>query len=168
MTDDKWMDEILEKSEKEHIHQKIGYAIECIKNLDVSEALETLEMLTEELGTNVEQKWVDREQKEVNRVKSILESLGLVNLQQHYHGRGAYTYTESDFVRALRQEFEELRRAIHNIHQEQREILYHFRGRNVSPPLRRDRYSDPPDPTRMPEPDGQISREEWDRLIRGR
>lgn len=131
MENDKWMDEIFEKTEKEHIHQKVRYAIECIRNLDVSEALETLEELVVELGTEVETISVSRlncEQKELDRVKAILSVLGIQGhsgYHNHSHGRGAYTYTytETEFVGALRQEFEELRRALHDLQYVNREVL---------------------------------------------
>ncbi len=71
MSDDKWLDELLDKTEKEEILDTLKRALEYLDDLDVRKAYNVLELLYESLGGEYDAgKYVEEIEKKVGQAWS--------------------------------------------------------------------------------------------------
>ncbi len=127
-TDDRWMDEILNSSEKQEILAKIKEAIGQIEGLRVDDALEVLWSLHDELDEDVEKKEVKNfEQNLKSTVEDALRGHSHQWHQPHSHSHGLSDGTETghsyNSMRDLFDEFQEMKGYMQELHHLYRQHL---------------------------------------------
>lgn len=173
MSDDKWLDEILDRTERDDIFERVGRALRHLDDMDVKEAYKVLQKLHDELDEydidkNVKEVKSEFEKTLEENVHSILNELDPEHpsylspqmMTSHNHGHShdwqgnSYT-TTIDPVEVIRREIRDLREHIDVLRHENEMMIRSLQGRPLNRAVR-------------PRPDSIREREYIDMLLRGR
>lgn len=154
MTDDRWLDEILDKTERDDIFEKVRRALRFLDNMEVGEAYKVLKQLHDELDEfdterNVKEVESQFEENLKDSVHSVLAELGdprdpsylppemrTSHVQGHSHDWQGNSYTTTiDPVEAIRREIRDLREHIDVLRHENEMMIRGLQGLPAERPL---------------------------------